>query len=278
VEHNHIPAYKYEHGKGWVEAVESEVNQDMSGLTLITFNTWFGEYCFMQRTAALLECLRQTEAHVVALQEVTTPLLDYIKRMDWIQENCFLSDCHGPTYERYGTMLISRLPFKKLTIHRLPSQMGRGLLVGEFVVGDESLLVATVHLESMKPMAEQRIEQLGLIFPLLEHGDNTFLMGDFNFHTDQEEQNAINPQYLDQWPLCHPQDPGYTYDTERNNMLQRMRGQTKTTRYDRILFRSKRGTWQPQEMQILGTRPINDEAEQVYISDHFGLRLDMVPR
>jgi hypothetical protein len=97
-------------------------------------------------------------------------------------------------------MILSKIPFASLTRLSLPSNQvitlhthrprginfstsckGRCLLLGEFNINNKRIRVGTVHLESLKPNATRRAEQLRLIFEALkpkhDEFDATLIMG-----------------------------------------------------------------------------------------------------
>ncbi|MDJ0841481.1 MAG: endonuclease/exonuclease/phosphatase family protein [Acidobacteriota bacterium] len=254
----------------WVPNRESSAEQRAT-LSPATFNAWFGNYYLEERAAALLDLLLELKPDIVGLQEVTDPLLEIIRNDPRIRKQYYLSDKHGLSYDRYGTLLMSRSPFQVLTQYELPSLMDRRLLVGELTINGEVLAVATVHLESTRPTGSFRQQQLGHIFSILDRYDHAILMGDFNFDPADPEQASLNDRYVDIWPFLYPDDPGFTENTDINSMRFRLKGKPKHVRYDRILIRSGRNRWRPRDMKILGTEPLMTGPEEVFISDHFGL-------
>jgi tyrosyl-DNA phosphodiesterase 2 len=115
--------------------------------------------------------------------------------------------------------------------------------------------------------------------------DTAILVGDFNFDStrnfneggdylgyicalviltrlENEVLVEILPQYVDTWPLLHPNDKGYTYDSEVNSVIKHY----EQMRYDRVMIRSK--TWVPTHISLLGNQPIKTN---LFPSDHFGL-------
>ncbi len=254
--------------QAWVTA-EPQTASTMA--KLLTFNVSFAEEHFDERAEGLLDVLRAQNAHVIALQEVTRLLLCKLLAAPWIRDRYAVTDVTGTTFSYYGVVLLSRLPIRRVSIHKLPSRMNRRLLVAETVFHGLPLQVATVHLESMRHESEARATQLAQIFRILAGADHTVLMGDMNMCSSSEENNALDPLYLDVWPAIHADKPGYTEDTTINSMRLRWTGNPKHVRYDRILLRSAGSVLQPRAVELLGTHPVVEGPEPVFVSDHFGV-------
>lgn len=238
-------------------------------LTLLTWNVWFGRHRFRERATALLDELSWRAPDVVALQEVTTELMELLVEHPQIRSTYQLTDIDTSTFDpqsHYGVLLLSRLPFTSAGILHLPSRMGRRLLVGRLASG---LCVATVHLESTSACAAERAAQLAIVQPFLAgYAEDVVLMGDMNFSPGAElEEAALDPSFTDAWARRHPAEPGYSVDSVRNELRLRSGGGHAQKRIDRVFVRSPR--WRAQEISLTGTAPIDREG--TFVSDHFGL-------
>ena len=232
-------------------------------LCIVTWNVWFGPYRFRQRAQALLAELGRRRPDVIALQEVTAPLLAAIHAEPWVREAYQVSELDLLGYD---VMVLARAPIAELATLALPSEMGRRLLVARLACG---LDVATVHLESTAGCAPQRVEQLGIIQPLLAGGQDVLLVGDMNFAPDApRESAALDPGWVDVWPALRPDDPGYSIDSERNTMRLAASRPSKK-RIDRVFARTQR--FRAASIELIGTQPI--DAEGTFVSDHFGLEV-----
>lgn len=230
---------------------------------LLTWNVWFGGHMFDERREALLAELQRRHADVIALQEVTKELLVALLEAPWIRAAYQVSelDVFG-----YDVVLLSRLPIRRMARLALPTDMGRRLLVAELACG---LTVATVHLESTREEAAARAAQLKLIQPFLaQRYEDVVLVGDMNFQPgDPLETAALDPAFVDIWPVLRSGEPGYTVDTDINTMRSQVRSTPVRKRIDRMLARSSR--WRPRSIELIGTLPI--DATGTFTSDHFGL-------
>lgn len=248
-------------------------------LTCVTFNVWFDDHAFAERAEALLALLARCDADVIALQEVTPRLLERLLVADWVRAGYAISDHRGATVWPYGVLLLTRWTPPRLSWHRLPSAMGRGLLVAEWYLNGQHTAVATVHLESLRDSAPTRAAQLAQIFPLLARPAQALLLGDFNFCAAwADEQANLDPAYRDLWPDLRPGEPGYTQDTRVNLMRLKARGDQQPVRFDRVLLRAAPGGWAPTAIRLLGDRPLRPDTPAIFVSDHFGLWAELTWR
>ncbi|MBI5275700.1 MAG: endonuclease/exonuclease/phosphatase family protein [Burkholderiales bacterium] len=259
----------------WREVGDDGTDVTALSLSCVTYNTWFQGPDKDTRYAGLLHVLQQEAADVILLQEVTMQLLGALMEAAWVRERYRYARApfRADAIPSHGTMVLSKLPVANATLHPIPTNMGRALLTAEVRVGGSPLVLATVHLESMKGHADTRGEQLQTVFGLLEAAPDVILAGDFNFCSSvPEENNRIDPRYADVWPLLRPGEAGYTQDTDANAMLAKAKGEAKRVRIDRMLLRSDGGRWRAQAIEMLGTRPVSESRPKIFPSDHFGLR------
>lgn len=238
----------------------------------MTYNLWFNEHRWQERSDALLRLARNCDPDIIGFQEVTPRHLARILAEDWVRREYQVSDVAGSTLEPHGVLLLSRLPVNSLALCHLPSHKYRKLMVGELETADGAMCVATVHLESSALSFAVRLEQLDRILPSLRATRHAVLMGDFNFDPrDRAEQSRIEPGYTDLWPALHSGQPGYTVDSALNEMRLLHKQRHTRARFDRILLRSAGSRWEPESIRIIGAQPISPADPQVYPSDHFGL-------
>jgi len=263
-----VKPFAYVNGQ-WQPAARASSSDppEREDVRIVTWNVWFGDHMFEERRAALIRELDRRRPDVIALQEVTPELLDHLATEPWVRSRYQLTDVE--IWQRYDIVMLSRLPIREVTTLELPTQMGRRLLVVELACG---LVVASVHLESMKESIAARETQLRLIQPFLAGlGGDTAFVGDMNFHPEDEiETSALDPEYVDVWPALHPGDPGFTADSELNAMRYMLKPKLSQKRIDRVFVR---GRWRPTAIELVGTTPIDDDG--TFTSDHFGLAVDL---
>lgn len=245
-------------------------------LTLLTWNVWFGLERTARRWGALLAATKQLRPDVIAFQEVTAPFLELLHKQRWLARGYTLSDPEGAEIDGYGNVIATRSSPTRTATEALPSEMGRKLVIVEAPFAGRSWAFGCVHLESYRESADARGRQLKRVFERMDGYDDAVLMGDFNFCASWTEENERIPApWIDAWDVVG-REPGWTVDTDVNEMRYRHAGTEKRVRIDRVLVRSDRS--RPVRADLVGTRPIRDEAPPIWPSDHFGvvveLRLD----
>lgn len=242
-------------------------------MSIVTWNIWFSPHARDRRAAMLCDALRDADADVVCLQEVTTEVLPALRDLASVGGYC-LSDIAWDGDEGYGTVMLARLPVRAFQRHALPTSMGRDLCVALVEPpGAPPLAVATAHLESRRWNNDVRAEQLDVALPLLRQlAPAAALCGDFNFDDGWPEESRLHaaPDFCDVWRAHGRGGPGYTVDTRRNGMTAAHKGTEKQTRYDRALVRGA----SPRGITLLGTEAHPDDPS-LFVSDHFGLRVEL---
>lgn len=252
--------------------MEGEPDVSPDRLVLVTYNVWFGEFLWRERFAALLDVVRDCGPDLIALQEVTPAHLQCLLTDSWVRSEFRLSDVTGETLQPHGVLLLSRIPLRRLALRELPSNKNRKLLVAELGMGARSACVGNLHLESSASAAHLRLAQLDEVLATLQGAPHRLLMGDFNVDpTREQEQARLDEHYRDLWGDLRGDEPGYTEDTDINRMRLLHKNRPKQVRFDRILLRSSRPGWEPESIEIIGTRPIAEDKPDVFPSDHFGL-------
>ena len=253
-------AYK---NKNWVKVDRTNEILNTKSLKIITYNVWYDRYKFEKRVNEIFSIIKIVD--IICLQEVTPRFLKLLKNTKWIR-SFYVSDINGYTIEMYGNIIISRFPFDNLSIHTLPTCMGRSFIMGTFKTRDSYLKIGTVHLESGSNNDLYRKHQLRIINDTLS-GDCAILTGDFN------SDKKINfSKYIDIWPCLQKNNDGYTfYD---NGTITK---QAKIHRFDKIIittpeiqFKTSYYYWLPQVIELIGNKMFKVE-ENIYPSDHFGL-------
>ena len=116
----------------------------------------------------------------------------------------------------------------------------------------------------LKINEEEIKSQLALIYPILRRAENALLVGDFNFCSSwDDEEESIEPDFRDLWPLLRGDDPGYTQDTDVNVMRRHVEREIKQVRFDCILYRGSGAAWRPISIchRSLENRPVMVESK-----------------
>jgi tyrosyl-DNA phosphodiesterase 2 len=239
---------------------------DLASLRVVTFNVWFDRFECERRCAAVLEILRHATADVIALQEVTPYFLQRLLAEPWLRD-AYLSSRSKLLDARYDVVMLSRVPVRRFVSHALTTDMGRRLHALEIPTTRGRLVVAGVHLESMRERTPTRLVQIDECIPILGRADFSVWLGDFNSAPSSEEDQRIRGAFRDAWDDLDGA-PGYTRDSSRNAMLAKVKAD-RHQRIDRILWRGQ--GFQPARVRLLGTNPLAGTEGQVFPSDHFGL-------
>jgi exonuclease III len=283
----------------------------MQGATLkiVSYNVWFSPIRFSERSAALFAILRDSEADVICLQEALPEFVDQIKKQPWVSDGAeatYLLSGGPNSVAPYGVLMLVRRALQPVfSFHELPTSMSRRLLTVDIsvpvssrsspdmpvITSLEKLVIGTVHLESLNTHAT-RVKQLAIAAAILAAHPSSMLVGDFNFCSFSNfsgkgklENLCLKdtlPHHTDLWAAMHPDQPGFTFDSEINKVIQ----MPEQMRYDRLMLRSKQ--WKPTAINLIGTHAVANylpadfqmppscgscdlEPEHTWPSDHFGL-------
>ena len=226
-----------------------------------------------KRLPVILHELRQTQADIIALQEVTPTSIAFILETDWVKDYYITEVVNANNVKPYGNLIMSRLPFE-LVEHQFSGH--KRVLVGKWQINDRSIHLANVHLTSDRGenALEKRSRQLATVFGYLQQqSGDCFIVGDFNARANEQDELIGYANFCDSWKELHPTDPGYTFDPPHNPLAMLMSLEGKPARFDRILLhRDSVSTTQISTVDLFGCEPVPDTNEQIFPSDHFGIR------
>lgn len=120
-----LPTYKFSgEENNWISIDQrsSFANQEIERFSILTYNVLFSTYEKSKeqsnaRIQKLIEILKYSNADIIGLQEVTQSFLIQLLREDWVKNNYYTSDSiQGTTVNPYGQLLLSKLPFKLITL------------------------------------------------------------------------------------------------------------------------------------------------------------------
>lgn len=100
-----------------------------------------------------------------------------------VKNKYFISD--NPDSNRvypYGTLILTKIPPKSFQFFKIPTNMNRKLLIGNFIINNKKFEIATMHLESLNN-AKLRKKQIKIISKILNK-ENSILTGDLNFDSE----------------------------------------------------------------------------------------------
>jgi endonuclease/exonuclease/phosphatase family metal-dependent hydrolase len=242
-----------------------------AGLRVVTWNVWFNSWERELRQQALWAEIAANDPDIVCLQEVVRDHLAGPEIGGLRERGYWISEARTVGYD---VIVATRLPVLASERVPLPSVMGRELLVVRLGTRP-ALTVATVHLESTAAKTATRVRQLTEIDAWLARETDVLLVGDMNFPDGERPEAAVLAGWTDAWPRCHPGDPGFTVDSEVNEMRAQIKPGDKRARIDRAFHRGE--GWRVEAIERLGTRPcaFDPPLAPIFVSDHFGLRVDL---
>ena len=242
----------------------------ITAINLLTYNVLADPVFESSRIPALLKILEDSEADIIALQEVAPWFLEKLMAQDWVRQyHPTLFD--GKLSAPGGQFILSRLPIEKSTHHLLPGKQQRTVVIARVPVNGKTIAVATTHMESYLEDGPIRAEQLDSIFSLVKDYAAAIVLGDFNFGDGEEpETGRLDDRYVDMWTALEPKDPGFTWNMEESDMaLKGAFKNEKSRRLDRILVRMS--GFKPKSIRIIGNNPVHPDAPHIFPSDHYGL-------
>lgn len=239
-------------------------------LQVFTYNVLADEVHVRERVPELLRILRDSEADVIALQEVAPWFAKTLLREDWTAAYQRATQ-DGRTLVAREFIILSRFPVVDYAIIMLPSHQRRIAFCVTLEIDGVQTAVATTHLDSLLKDGPIRARQLDAIFAHLAKFEEAIFLGDLNFG-DGEQPDSVHlpPEYRDAWLALRSEEQGFTWDIEKSPWARResFPGEP-SRRLDRIFMKSTR--WTPTSVTIIGDQPVPGKRKDLFPSDHFGL-------
>lgn len=265
-----LPVHRFV-GGAWV-VVTTEGPSLPSPLRVVTWNVLSErhdpepERADERRTLALVT-LRELDADVIALQEVTRPFLARLLAEPWVQTSYAVTDAAGETLKPEGPLLLARRPFTARS-HLFGN--GKRAIVGRFAGRPRPVVVAAIHLTSdqARDAAKKRAHELATIsahLTALKDEADVVLAGDLNTR-DEDPGGLVRAGFTDAWRALHPADPGWTFLPARNPLAARTSWRGLPARFDRLLLLAR--DLEPTRAACFGNA-------HGIASDHEGLALDL---
>jgi endonuclease/exonuclease/phosphatase family metal-dependent hydrolase len=236
---------------------------------LLTLNLWNISEPLEPRYRALAAGLKKLRPEIVCLQEVYRDPKSGRSQVELVAETCRLSHHVGEN----GLSILSSQPVVRSAIEPLPQMPDdppRQVLLAEFVLEAQRLLVVNTHLAYQPKMIEGRRKQAQAILTAIRRHDPKpedcpkVLCGDFNDVADSPAIRLIlNDEvgFRDAFYECHPRSRGYTY-SPRNPYVER--SWTEDQRIDYIFL--TRG------LKAKACSVVFDNTRGLhFVSDHFGV-------
>ena len=191
---------------------------------LLTLNLWNISEPLEPRYRALAAGLKKLRPDLVCLQEVYRDPGSGRSQAALVAEMCGLNHHVGED----GLSIISSQPVVRSVtkpLPQMPDDPPREVLLAEFVMEGQRLLVTNTHLAYSPKMAEGRRKQAeAMLKAIKRHAPNSencqkLLCGDFNDVADSPAICLVlddETGFRDAFRECHPRSRGYTYSPPRN--------------------------------------------------------------
>lgn len=239
-------------------------------LRILTYNVLADQVHVRERLPELLRILRESEADIIALQEVAPWFAEALLREKWTTAYQRARQ-DGRTLLAREFIILSRFPVVDHAIITLPSHQRRTAFCVTLEIDGVQTAVATTHLDSLLEDGPIRAQQLDAIFAHLAKFEEAVFLGDLNFGDGEQPDSAhLSPDYRDAWLVLRSEEPGFTWNIEKSPWARResFPGEP-SRRLDRILMKSTR--WTATSITIIGDNPITGKRKDILPSEHFGL-------
>ncbi|MFD6987628.1 poly(A) polymerase [Streptomyces sp. NPDC059943] len=263
--------------EGWRPARGAPSTSPVGSIRVLTWNTLWDRYDSdrvrtAERRPMLLAALAESDADVIALQEVELDLLAMLLNAPWVRASYTVSsDPRGRDVDDNGLLLLSRLPVREAGHHVLGSHKAVTALTVETAAGP--LVVAATHLSSDHSTdgAVRRRGELATIAEGLGGVDaDVILLGDFNDGAGGGEGPAAALGLRDAWSEAYgSEDHTPTFDPVANPLAAVASLSGRAGRLDRVLLR---GSAVVTGAALRGDTP---DASGLYISDHYGVEAEV---
>lgn len=229
--------------------------------SFLTWNIW-GKKLSRERFDEIIKVIIEQNPDFFALQEVPLEIL-----LNFKVKNYYMIGY--PFKNSYDTVIFSKHACITWTRYPLPNtRMGRNLLVGDFILPNCIISVATFHLESefKKGSDKLKIMQLKYMFSIVQ--ELTILMGDTNI-VSKEPIDDISMKATDIFEsIGSPKELEDTYSGITNtNICNKLYN----SRLDRIY--SKVPPKLISKFKLVGSLPIYDGK---HLSDHYGIIAELL--
>jgi endonuclease/exonuclease/phosphatase family metal-dependent hydrolase len=230
-------------------------------ITIVTWNVLNEAETWAERLPRLHAALDAARPDIVCTQETTTAMRADLARGAWCS-GLHGVDLDGSPATIAGLHVWSRWPIDARKVH-LPTRMRRGGLITRVAAPGGACDLGVVHLDSRLEDGPVRSRQLAVMNAALPDSGDAILAGDFNFGDGEPDGDALRG-WQDAWRVLHPDQPGFTWDLQRNPRAPANSFPDEPSRrIDRVLLR---GGWQVVSADLIG-------GDVPTGSDHLGLRV-----
>lgn len=305
-----VPVYRFEVGSFQWEQVEaappSAVLTSIKNLKLMSLNVLYELHdpdivLPYNRWPYLIDFLENSDADIIALQEVTPCFLSILERQNWVRENYFLTDIsnQAETIRPYGQIFLSKFQPNQLFFSQ---QFSKRFIIACFPIKGQShpLHIMNVHLKSnykgdSSKVRQKQLNQILTTFSQLDSSNSAsfLIVGDTNI-TSRDIISYTNSRVkmVDVWDEAGPTgDFGWTFNIDENSLAKRLSRNAKHERFDRVLINAECKILKPIKIQVTAKSQIDltippkakmwdsdnerdsnsSKHQELWISDHYAL-------
>ncbi|CAD5123336.1 DgyrCDS11692 [Dimorphilus gyrociliatus] len=227
----------------------------------------------LRRARGVAKVINQEMPDIVLLQEVVP------QSQKILEETCsdyqFLAGGKSDYY--IGAMLhMKETQLMNSQYHPFySSRQSRGVLIMDLVINNTPCRVMTSHLESTKPLSEERKKQLKRCLDELMNCQSTSLFaGDLNLRDKEiEEIGGLPPGVVDMWEVTGKREMAkFTWDCKLNSNLEMEGRFCPRFRFDRMYIKQdrRRAKLRPVYFELSGIEKIPPPVNR-YCSDHWAI-------
>lgn len=247
------------------------------------------------RIPELIREIDALDADIVLLQEVQAPFWKMLLRMSWVRDRYYLS-C-GPDLtpgKALEEVVLSKWPPQQVNALRFSKE--KEVTGMRFIINGHPFSIYTLHLPSdmARGAEDKRYRYLKELSHALPDGENVLIGGDFNVDSDL----PLPDLYQDLWALLKGNEGGETFAPSRNPLAKIVSASGQSSqappdqkssqslhspkpsaspdrRLDRIFLYNPDRRFLPQSISLLGQKPKSRHGETIYLSDHYGLLVEI---
>ncbi|KAJ0966184.1 hypothetical protein J5N97_027322 [Dioscorea zingiberensis] len=247
-------------------------------IKIMSYNVWSSGMEVEKRMEAIGNLVKQYSPDIIFFQEVTPNIYKLFERSTWWQ--LYNTSVSSPDGRKPFCMLLSKLRVEMFKSITFSNSMEKELCLGVINVGlYKRLIVATSHLKCQTnemTNSEERVSQAKEALRNLQQFPNVIFGGDMNWDEEEDGVFPLQGSWTDAWAELRTREPGWTFDTESNEMLKGRKPLQK--RLDRFSCKLEED-FRMMNIEMIGKEAIpdltycNEKGMELPVlpSDHYGL-------
>lgn len=247
-----FPAYAFSQSESsWLPASTDVTSLRSDALRFATYNVLEDErFPFPSRAASIVDAILESDADVIALQEISALSLRSVLESSTLRERGYCWCTHGPSAVfplHRNLAVLSRIPFALWNADSLGDKLKPIVILSLPRISGPNLTVVALHLSAgySPEISSKRAKEVTNLVTLLHSqyaSDDWVVLGDTNLQA--LDSNPDSSALEDTWEVAGSRpDLEATFEPELNHLAaQTSRQDSSPKRYDRIFIRSGRFT------------------------------------